>query len=543
LSAQLASQIAAGEVVERPASVAKELLENSIDAGADRIELELEQGGLKLLRVSDNGAGIHPEDLPLALAQHATSKVYTQAELEQIASLGFRGEALASIASVSRFRLCSYYPGEAHAWQIDNQLGGKPGAAKACALDAGTRIEVCDLFYNIPARRKFMRSERTEYLHVEEVLRRLALSRFDIAFSLSHNGRAGLRLRPARDEVACQKRIGDLLGRGFIASALKLDIRAAGMRLWGWISPPEQSLSQSSNQYFYLNGRVIRDKLVSHALRQAQLGVLEAGRHPAYVLYLEMDPAQVDINVHPTKHEVRFRQTRLVHDFLQRAVSETLGQMGHSSTGTDTVTSTGITATYPNAAPEPSRLAETRQFYQQASGLRPSGRAPAALDTRGLSILYGRFALRQSEGRLELLDIDALRSLLWSAQLAAGELVSVPLLVPEVLRLDEAQCRALLEAAQNWQGLGLMLDRLGPGELVVRARPQLMQGVEMAALLPRLLQWDGRQPQPLLTQILALAPLPDLSQLAEYLQRAEAQGLALPWRSLSAETLQRWLQE
>ncbi|MFU8838480.1 MAG: DNA mismatch repair endonuclease MutL [Thiohalomonadaceae bacterium] len=544
LSPQLANQIAAGEVVERPASVAKELLENSIDAGARRIDLELEQGGLKLLRVSDDGSGIHPQDLPLALAQHATSKIYTQAELAQIASLGFRGEALASIASVSRFQLCSYYPGEDHAWQIDNQTGGKHGTAKACALDTGTRIEVCDLFYNMPARRKFMRSERTEYLHVEEVLRRLALSRFDIAFSLSHNGRAGLRLRPAKDEAGCQQRIGELLGRGFIASALKLDMRAAGMRLWGWISPPEQSLSQSSNQYFYLNGRVIRDKLVSHALRQAQLNVLEAGRHPAYVLYLEMDPAQVDINVHPTKHEVRFRQTRLVHDFLQRAVSETLAQTpGQTEAGTDISAGHSGTDAYPKAAPGRLQVADTRQFYQQAAGLRPAGRAPAALDTRGLSILYGRFALRQTDGQLALLDINVLRRLLWSAQLRQDEVVSVPLLVPEVLRLDEAQCLALMQLVQDSPWLGLMLDRLGPGELVVRARPPWMQGMSMATLLPRLLQWDGCQPESLLELLLPLAPAPELTQLAESLQRAEAQGLSIPWRSLSAETLQRWLQE
>lgn len=541
LSAQLASQIAAGEVVERPASVAKELLENSIDAGADQISLELEQGGLKLLRVSDNGGGIHPEDLPLALAQHATSKIYSQAELEQIASLGFRGEALASIASVSRFTLCSYYPGEAHAWQIGNQGRGGPGQAQACALEAGTRIEVRDLFYNTPARRKFLRTERTEFLHVEEVIRRLALSRYDIAFSFSHNGRSILRLRRALDETQRQGRIGEILGKGFMRHALKVDVTAAGMRLSGFLAPPEHSLSQTGSQYFYLNGRMIRDKLVAHAIRQAHLTALEAGRHPAYVLYLEIDPAQVDINVHPTKHEVRFRQTRLVHDFLQRALSEALNPQEPPAAAPSS-----------GAAPGPSfseAIAEQQSSYRQSSVPRALARTQTPLDTRGMLLLYGRYLLRQREA-VQVLDMWSLRRQRWLSQLrhalADGEMVSTPVLVPEILSLSAAQLAQLQQHAQQWLRLGLLFDALGPDSLVLRELPRMMQGLAQGQLLELLLaesprpedeDWQSR----LIDGLLARMPGLSLEQAASELQQAQQLGEPLPWRLLDEDRLRQWL--
>lgn len=553
LTPQLANQIAAGEVVERPASVAKELLENSIDAGADRIELELEQGGLKLLRVTDNGGGIHPEDLPLALAQHATSKIYTQQELTQVASLGFRGEALASIASVSRFSLCSRFPDQPHAWQIHNQARGKLSAPEACALGEGTCIEVRELFYNVPARRKFMRTERTEFLHVEEVMRRLALSRFDVAFSLSHNGRQSLRLRPATDEAAQRRRIGEILGQGFVREALAVDFRAAGLRLWGYLSPPQHSVSQSSSQYFYLNGRVIRDKLINHAIRQAHLAVLEAGRHPAYVLYLELDPAQVDINVHPTKHEVRFRQTRLVHDFIQRALGEVLlpSADGHEGLAAQRGVGTAPQAASHASAPvSSSAIAEQQQFYRQARALRPTPQPTNRVDTQGLSLLFGQFLLRQREGQVALLEIAALRRLLWRRQLNAaledGELVATPLLVPEVLRLGESACAHWQQQAEGLHRLGLSIDTLGPGELVVRELPQLMQGMALETVFARLEAIGLAPDEPawrerLIEALLPLAPSPSLEQVAELLQRAKAQGVDTPWRSLEAQTLRHWL--
>ena len=295
LPVQLANQIAAGEVVARPASVVKELLENSIDAGADQIELELEHGGIRLIKVLDNGRGIHRDDMKLALAPHATSKVYSQQELEQILSLGFRGEALASIASVSRFKLSSRMEDAEQGWELE--AGGKEPIPSP--LPRGTLVEVRDLFHNTPARRKFLRSERTEFLHIEEVVKNLALSRFDIAFTLLHNGRQVLRLRQAEGEVQQGRRVGEILGKGFLREALQLGFEAAGMRLWGWLARPDASRSQSDKQFFYLNGRMVRDKLINHAVRLAHQAVLEPGRHPAYALYLEVDPRGVDVNVHP----------------------------------------------------------------------------------------------------------------------------------------------------------------------------------------------------------------------------------------------------
>ena len=315
LEALLANQIAAGEVVERPASVVKELLENSLDAGATHIEVDVEQGGVALIRVHDDGCGIAAADMPLALARHATSKVYSQDELMRVVSLGFRGEALASIASVSRLTLSSRSADDAHGSRID-----AAGVRAPCAHPRGSTVEVRDLFYNTPARRKFLRAERTEFEHLAEVVRRVALSRFDVALTLRHNGRQVLAVRPAQDDAQREQRLATICGRPFVQQAVAVEFVLPGLHLRGWLLRPEAARAQADLQYFYINGRVIRDRVVTHAVRQAYGDALLPGRHPAYVLYLDMDPAQVDVNVHPTKHEVRFRETRQVHDFLYRAL-------------------------------------------------------------------------------------------------------------------------------------------------------------------------------------------------------------------------------
>ena len=547
LSPQLANQIAAGEVVERPASVVKELLENSLDAGASRIDLELEQGGLKLIRVSDNGGGIHPDDLPLAVAQHATSKVYSQTELEQVSSLGFRGEALASIASVSRFSLCSVFPGQAHPWQIHNHQQGRFASPEACALGEGTRIEVRDLFYNTPARRKFMRSERTEFLHVEEVVRRLALSRYEVAFSLSHNSRSILRLRAAADTP--QRRVADLLGARFMRSALTVDFSAAGLRLSGFLSAPEASLGQTNQQYFYLNGRVIRDKLINHALRQAHLELLEPGRHPAYVLYLELDPAQVDVNVHPTKHEVRFRDSRMVHEFLQRAIAAAVAE------GQAEQTSPVAKSDHPSDAmiqPAAGMVAEQQAHYPQSSYRRMSMQKPlprGMLDTRGMQCLLGRFLLRV-EPVPALLDLWSLKRALWQQRMLLwqmGEPVqAVPLLVPVVMRPGEREAAQLLVQRESLQTLGVGLDSLGPGEVVIRAMPLWWRELPAEALLSYILT-QGLEPasarwqQGLLDTLLPLQAGLRLEQALELLAQAEREAVAVAWRTLTAEMLERCL--
>ena len=327
LSPRLANQIAAGEVVERPASVVKELVENALDAGASRVDVEIEQGGAKLIRVRDDGSGIEEADLPLALSRHATSKILTLDDLEAVASLGFRGEALASISSVSRLTLTSRTELQEAAARVEVEGRDMDARISPAAHPVGTTVEVRDLFFNTPARRKFLRTEKTEFNHVEECVRRQALSRFDTGFTLRHNQRVVQSLRPAETDLDKERRIGSLCGQQFIDNAVVIDAEATGLRLWGWVALPTFSRSQADLQYFFVNGRVIRDKLVAHAVRQAYRDVLYNNRHPAFVLYLEVDPATVDVNVHPTKHEVRFRDGRLVHDFIFRTLHRALADV------------------------------------------------------------------------------------------------------------------------------------------------------------------------------------------------------------------------
>lgn len=327
LSPQLANQIAAGEVIERPASVVKELIENSLDAGAQILEIDIDKGGMQRIRIRDDGHGIHKDDLALALSRHATSKIKHIDDLEHIMSLGFRGEALASISSVARVTLSSCQANEHSGWQIKVDDHCEQLEPAPVAHPQGTTIEVCDLFFNTPARRKFLRTEQTEFGHLEEVVKRIALSRFEIGFTLRHNKRVIQQLRPAITDADKQQRIASICGQTFIDNALYIDMEAASLRLYGWISLPTFSRSQADLQYFYVNGRMVRDKLVNHAVKQAYQDVLYNGRHPAFVLFLELDPSAVDVNAHPTKHEVRFRESRLIHDFIMRNLQKALAEI------------------------------------------------------------------------------------------------------------------------------------------------------------------------------------------------------------------------
>ncbi|TPE52004.1 DNA mismatch repair endonuclease MutL [Maribrevibacterium harenarium] len=336
LSPRLANQIAAGEVVERPASVVKELLENSLDAGATQLDIDIEQGGMRRIKIRDNGSGIDKDDLPLALSRHATSKITTLDDLEAVTTLGFRGEALASISSVSRLLLTSQSEMATEAWRVEAEGKDMGTVVRPASHPQGTTIEVRDLFFNTPARRKFLRTEKTEFNHLEEVVKRLALSRYDVGFRLGHNGKQIYDLRPVSDQLHAEQRLATLLGSKFIENALTVDVEAAGLRLWGWIGLPTYSRSQADLQYFFVNGRVVRDKLVAHAVRQAYRDVLYNGRHPTFVLYLELDPGTVDVNVHPTKHEVRFRDGRLVHDFLFSRIHKVLADVRPEDTSPPT---------------------------------------------------------------------------------------------------------------------------------------------------------------------------------------------------------------
>lgn len=326
LPPQLANQIAAGEVVERPASVVKELVENSLDAGATRIDIDIERGGEKLIRIRDNGCGIAKDELALALARHATSKIATLDDLEAIMSMGFRGEALASISSVSRLTFTSRTRDQNEAWQAYAEGREMAVTLKPAAHPAGSTVEVLDLFFNTPARRKFLRTEKTEFGHIDEVVRRIALSRFDVAINLTHNGKLMRQYRPVKAEDQQERRLGAICGTAFMQQALAVTWSHEELEIRGWVASPAEYNGLADLQYCYVNGRMMRDRLINHAIRQAYEDRLSGDQQPAYVLYLTIDPRQVDVNVHPAKHEVRFHQARLVHDFIYQAVLSVLKQ-------------------------------------------------------------------------------------------------------------------------------------------------------------------------------------------------------------------------
>lgn len=528
LTPRLANQIAAGEVVERPASVIKELLENSLDAGATRIDIDVEQGGVKLLRVRDDGRGIIEGDLPLALSRHATSKIQDLDDLERVATLGFRGEALASVSSVSRLTLTSCAEDAEQAWQVETEGRDMNSRVQPAAHPRGTTVEVRDLFFNTPARRKFLRTEKTEFGHLETVVKRLALSRFDVAFNLRHNGRSVLSLRPAHTEQEARRRVASICGAAFVEQSITVDEERGGLRLWGWVGAPTFSRSQADLQYFCVNGRMIRDKLVAHAVRQAYRDVLFNGRHPTFVLFLEVDPAVVDVNVHPTKHEVRFRDGRMVHDFLfstlHRALADQRPEDQVAPAATSSVASwqqpvlpqasgleagvfsgqtrmtlqepapvwTDSPATYPR--PSPQALAGASQAYGELYGeavgqpaLPEAG--PGDVPPLGYAIaqLHGVFILAESADGLVVVDMHAAHERITYERLkqamALEGLRSQPLLVPESLAVSEAQADCAEEHADWFAQLGFALQRMGPETLGIRETPALLRQADAAQLV------------------------------------------------------------
>ena len=513
LPSQLVNQIAAGEVVERPASVVKELVENSLDAGAQRIEIEVEQGGVKLLRVRDDGCGILREDLALALARHATSKIQDLNGLERVQTLGFRGEALPSIASVARVDLVSREQTEESAWRVSADGQGQVSAPAPASHPVGTTIEVRDLFYNTPARRKFLRTEKTELNHIEEAVRCEALSSLHVGFRLVHNRRDLFMLKPSAGGANWQERLSILLGPGFAENALEVHERAVGLSLRGWVARPTFSRSQADMQYFFVNGRVVRDRLVTHAVRQAFHDVLYQGRHPAYVLYLELDPGLVDVNVHPTKQEVRFREARQVHDFLFRALHRRLaeGVLGRVDTAggqdaTSVAPGTEVLATAdarrPGAAIQSAidlRVADTGQAYRLSfvaqrpplpvSDAGVSGDAEPTLPPLGMAMaqLHGVYVLAQARDALVLVDMHAAHERINYERLKRGwergSLPSQPLLVPVSLRVGRREADLAEAKRELFASLGLVIDRLGSDSLAIREIPVILQGVDPAQLV------------------------------------------------------------
>lgn len=516
LTPRLANQIAAGEVVERPASVVKELLENSLDAGADRVDLDVEQGGVKLIRLRDNGGGIDKDDLALALSRHATSKIKELDDLEAVATLGFRGEALASISSVSRLTLTSKIPEAENAWQVQTEGRDMQATIAPAAHPQGTTVEVRDLFFNTPARRKFLRTEKTEYNHLEEVFKRCALSRFGVGLSLTHNGRVIQQLRPANSMVEMERRVASLCGTPFMENAIALDVEASGLRLWGWVGLPTYSRSQADLQYFFVNGRTIRDKLVAHAVRQAYRDVLYHGRHPTFVLYLELNPADVDVNVHPTKHEVRFRDGRLVHDFLFRTLHRGLAEVSPadqmpSSTSEAALNQQSLVDEAP--APEQGRMplafhterpdrGEIREQISQYAALHQPAASryqttPAlgaqypnlAEETSAeeqapplgyaIAQLHGVFILAQNQQGLVIVDMHAAHERIVYERLklsfAEQGIHAQPLLVPISLAVSQKEADCAEASSESLARLGIQLDRMGAESLVIRQVPTLLK--------------------------------------------------------------------
>jgi DNA mismatch repair protein MutL len=507
----LVNQIAAGEVVERPASVIKELVENSLDAGATQIDVSVEQGGVKRMQIRDNGSGIHADDLALALSRHATSKLESLEELERISSMGFRGEALPSIASVSRLTITSRALGDEQAYSITSD-----GEIMPAAHPQGTTLEVRDLFYNTPARRKFMRTEKTEFRHIDQLLRRLALSRFDVGFSLTHNRRQIFSLPAVIQTAGNDQRIASLLGQGFVDNALCFEHEAVGLRLRGWVGLPAFSRSQADMQHFFVNGRMVRDKLVTHAIRQAYQDVLFHGRHPAYVLYLELNPVLVDVNVHPTKNEVRFREGRLVHDFLFRTLHQVLADVRPGEQGnTQQLQPAATASTDPGSFPAadfstadasqqrfPLNMREQRPAAYRASidmqrppQLRVSESESEEHDVPplgyALAQLHGVYILAQNQDGLIVVDMHAAHERItyerMKIALQESVLKSQPLLVPLSVKVSSREVELAIEQHDWLERLGMEVDQLDEETLVVRSMPVYLQGADPERLLLDLL--------------------------------------------------------
>jgi len=523
----LISQIAAGEVVERPASALKEIVENSLDAGAREIRVDLEEGGIKSLRVVDDGAGIGCADLPLALARHATSKIASLEDLERVASLGFRGEALASIAAIARLSVASRGPGEAHAWRIAAQ-DGIVDAVEAAVLNKGTVVEVRDLFFNTPARRKFLKTPATEYGHCEEALRRTALARPEVAIELRHNGRVVWRL-PAQDS---QSRILALLGDAFAEASRTLDEQAGDLRLHGLAGLPAYSRAGRDAQYFFVNGRFVRDKLLSHAVREAYRDVLHHQRHPAYALFLELPPEQVDVNVHPAKTEVRFRQGQALHQFVFHALERVLGRQAGESVGQQVH---GVATAHPNelqvarhdavygrssssfsplsrpvsdsrgGRPTQASLslaAEPRAYYAMvaealADGddvITQSSNEPAEVPAMGYALaqLSGIYILAENAEGLVVVDMHAAHERILYEQLKTAleshSLASQPLLIPLVFSASALEMAAAAENRDALSQMGFEIAAVSPTHLALRAMPALLKQADGEQLARQVLK-------------------------------------------------------
>jgi DNA mismatch repair protein MutL len=497
LADELVDQIAAGEVIERPASVVKELVENSLDAGASRIEVDVERGGVGLLRVRDNGSGLAAAELPLALARHATSKITSLDDLAAVTTLGFRGEALPSIGSVSKLRIASRAAGAPQGAEILVE-GGAATPVRPAAQPAGTTVEVRDLFFNVPARRKFVRSDTTELTHIARLVERLALSRFDVAFRLRHADRVLLDTAAAGAAGTEAERLEEILGGEFMSAAVAVSHAAGPVMLSGWIGLPTRSRAQPDQQFWFVNGRSVRDRLLMNAVRLAYRDVLYHGRHAAYALYLTLDPKLVDVNAHPAKLEVRFRDSRQIHDFVMRAVERALAATKPVSAAAAGAVDAAAYAhgTHPGlpfyaAARDPWALAASvhEEGVSSAPAASPADEQPLGT---ALAQLHGVYILAQNKDGLVLVDMHAAHERVlyerFKAQRASAAPASQHLLAPVVVEVKAHELEALLARRQEWEQAGFEVDALGPTRLALRRVPAILNVADIESVVGSLVQ-------------------------------------------------------
>ena len=537
LPSQLVNQIAAGEVVERPASVVKELVENCFDAGATQIHIDIEQGGIRQIKIRDNGCGIVKDDLALALSRHATSKIASLQDLEQVTSMGFRGEALPSISSVSRLTLISRIAEADCAWQVSADGSEKNFDPQPDPHPQGTTVDVRDLFYNTPARRKFLKSEKTEFTHIESLIQKLALARFDVGFVLNHNQRELLNIKPALAQAEQLKRVAAICGTAFVENAVAIDYAASGLHLWGWVGLPTFSRSQPDMQFFYVNGRLIKDRLIAHAVKQAYQDVLYHGRHPVFVLYLTLDPSLVDVNAHPTKLEVRFREGRMVHDFLFQALHRSLAEQRPGDAPTvalkvesfplptetfqsvpkdqmslpmdlgESIGATGAanTAVVSRVDWQPENqsysassrvgspaVAEQLQAYAKLfpkSTQAAESSSSVTLPPLGFALahIHNVYILAETADGIILVDAHAAHERVTYERLKKyyqdTAIVSQPLLLPIKLQVTAAEADLAEREHDFFLNLGFELTRSGPETVVLRATPALLAKADVDQLL------------------------------------------------------------
>lgn len=506
----LINQIAAGEVIERPASIVKELVENSIDAGSQSVSIELESGGIQRIVIRDDGAGIDKDDLSLALTRHATSKITCLNDLHSIDSLGFRGEALPSIASVARFSITSSSDDSQQGWNLRADGGQMSEVPKPAAHARGTTVEVNELFYNTPARRKFLRTDKTEFSHCEQVIRKMAIAYLDVSFTLRHNQKTVFSLKPAHTETEINQRLGKLLGQAFIEHAIYVERAVDDIRLYGWFAAPAYSRNQADSQYQYINSRCIRDKTLSHAVKIAYQDVLYHGRHAAYVLCLEMDPAKVDVNAHPGKHEVRFHESQSIHGFVRQTVKQAISEARPSELGSDNLAKLSTLAKSSNTAFQSSftnhnnsapSVAEIRQLYtninppvaRQEPGPEPVAPKNTAANHEDLLLgyalaqLHGIYVLAQNSKGLVLVDMHAAHERVIYEQLKSKDtqtpIAQQHLLVPVNLSVTQAEADLVEQQQETINSFGFDVRRLSPQSISIRTIPQLLTHLDIANLM------------------------------------------------------------